>query len=104
MAARILFAAALIAGCAGPEPRVERITIREPVEVAVPVPVPCSIEPALLAPMAVELPEFVATCPPASSGLTPEGERKLQRLLVAHAQRIRAWQAWAESCGAEPTP
>lgn len=105
MAARILFVAVvMLAGCSRQEPRVERITIREPIEVAVPVLMPCKPEPGLLTPIGADLPEFVASCPPASSGLTPENEKKLQKLLVAHAQRLRAWRAWAEECGADSEP
>lgn len=91
----------MFAGCARTAPPPERITIRVPVEVPVPVPVPCEAPAELLAPIDAALPEFVETCPPASSGLTPEGERHFQELLAAHHQRVRAWRVWAEECGAE---
>lgn len=91
-------AALVLAGCAGKAPPPERITVREPVEVRIPVPVPCKAPPELLAPIEIALPEFVATCPPASSGLTPDGERHLQLLIVEHQKRLRAWRAHDTEC------
>lgn len=86
-------------GCARIPPPPERITIREPVEIRVPVAVGCAIAPELLAPLEEVLPVFVA-CPVAtcSSGLTAEGETVLQRYLSAQRQRISAWRAWAAAC------
>lgn len=80
-------------------PPPERITIHEPVEIRVPIPIGCKVAPELLEPLAFPLPEFVQACPPGSSALTPEGEGKLQSMLWAHKKRIDAWEAWAEMCG-----
>lgn len=99
MVARLsLLSLIFTAGCSHPEPRVERITIREPVRVEIPVPVGCQVAPELLAPFDEALPEFIETCAPASSGLTPENETRLQTLIANREQRLRAWRAWAESC------
>lgn len=100
MAARYLLLALILTGCARQEPRVERVTIREAgATVLVPVPVPCAIEPALLEPLGVALPEFILANPPAVSGLTAENETRLQALLAAMDQRLRGWKVWAEGCG-----
>lgn len=103
MARRYLAAVAAIAlaGCATQEPRLERTTIHEASDVAIPVPgAPCTIESALLDPLPVELPTFVAGCGDATSALTAEGETRFQLLVAAFQSRISAWEAWARECGA----
>jgi len=85
----------LLAGCASaPEPTI----IREPVEVHVAVPVHCEPPAELMAPLTVDLPEFVPASPPATSGLTPDGERKLMTLIWTLTQRLEAWKAHAAEC------
>lgn len=93
-----LLGALVLTGCAQSAPRVERVVIREPVRVEVPIPVGCEIEPGLLAPFEAELPEFIGTCAPASSGLTPENETRLQKLIAERERRLRGWRMWAEGC------
>lgn len=85
-------ALALLPGCATREPLV-RI---ETVEVMVPVPVKAAAPPALLAPLAIERPEFIPPADPAaSSALSRVGEIRLKRLLLLLHDRDRAWRIWA---------
>ncbi len=83
----VIAAALLLGGCACKSKTVE-------VEVPVPVHSPPPVE--LLAPIdTAALPTFVAPGDPrASSGLTPEGERRLKQLLLDLFTRVEAWQAW----------
>lgn len=49
----------------------------------------------LLAKFTFDLPVFVAkTDPAASSCLTPEGERRLKRMIIEMFVRNEAWKAW----------
>jgi len=70
----------------------------QPVEVHVAVPVHCEPPAELMAPLTVDLPEFVPASPPATSGLTPDGERKLMTLIWTLTQRLEAWKAHAAEC------
>lgn len=67
-----------------------------PVEVKVPVPVKARAPDELRQPVKTgPLPVFVAPADPkATSALTPEGEKRLKRLLLELQTRIRAWEAW----------
>lgn len=93
----VLIAVLLLAGCesapvAPPVVRTETVTVEVPVAVA-------RTPPAeLVQPYQPRrLPEFV---PPddaqASSALTPEGERRLLRLLSDLLARDEAWRVWAQ--------
>lgn len=69
---------------------------KPPVEVRVPVPVKAKVPKELHQPVKMgPLPVFVSPADPkATSALTPEGEKRLKRLLLELVTRIRAWEAW----------
>jgi hypothetical protein len=93
---RAALTALLLGGCDGLGRQPEPITLREPVRVEIPVPVRATPPAELLAPLALERPEFVApTDPRATSALTPEGEKQLRRLVLDLFARVDAWRAWA---------
>lgn len=98
MDARTLFPvliAALLAGCATPEP----IVIREPVEVKVPVPVRIEPPAELVAPyVPADIPEFVSPGDPeAAAALTSEGLARLRAIMRALMVRDAAWRAWSSA-------
>lgn len=83
-------------GCPLRCPEIRPITLREPVEVHVPVLVKAKPPVELTTPTVSEDPTFVApTDPEATSGLTAEGERRLRAYVVELKSRLRAWEAWA---------
>ena len=73
------------------------VTIREPIEVRVPV-IERRVPPAeLLAPITSPVPVFLAPeVPTASSALDAEGERVLRAWVEELLSRLEAWRAWAE--------
>jgi hypothetical protein len=93
-----LLASMFLISCGKSRPVVQPqiVTIREPVEVRIPIPVKAEPPPELLAAITSPLPVFVAPSDPkASSALTAEGERLLRGLIEDLLTRIRAWEAWA---------
>lgn len=70
-------------------PRVEIVTVKEPVPVRVTPP------PELLAPLKMPLPVFISPFDPrATSALDAEGERLLRGMLEELRQAREAWIAW----------
>jgi hypothetical protein len=85
----------LLAGCAStPEPAVVYV----PQEVKVPVKTYCAPDAALLEPLKAAPPVFIASCPPATSGLDQDGEKRLMAMLWELKQRVRAWEAHDVGC------
>ena len=91
-----VLAALAVIGCSA-EP--ERVVVRKPVEVKVPVVQKPKPPERLLGPVATEpLPAFIApTDERATSALSPTGERQLKHLLLRMDTRIRAWETWGTS-------
>lgn len=87
-----------LCGCAAKTVPPTVVTIREPVEVKVPVAVRRVPPQELLVAAKPPLPVFVApTDPEASSALTAEGERLFRALVEEMLGRIAAWEAWAQA-------
>lgn len=93
----VVVAAAVLLTLVGCAAQPERIVVREPVEVKVPVPVKAQPPEELLEPVAAEpLPQFIAACDEhASSALDAEGERRIKHLLLRLQTRIEQWETWA---------
>ncbi len=92
----VLLLAMLLTSCAKKPP--QTLTVYQPVEVRVPVPVKPEPPAELLTPLKMPLPVFVAPSDPlASSALTVESERLLRGLIEELLQRIKAWQTWAST-------
>lgn len=73
-------------------PRVEVVTVKEPVPFRVPPPA------ELLAPFTFPLPVFISPFDPkATSALDAEGERFWRGVIEELLQRIEAWKAWASA-------
>lgn len=85
----------LVAGCGAKQVPPQVVTIREPFEVKVPVPVRRPFPPELLVKLTPPLPIFVAPSDPeASSALTAKDERLLRGLVEDLLGRINACIVW----------
>lgn len=85
-----------LVGCGAKQLPPQIVTIREPIEVKVPVPTRVPPPPELLVPLHPPLPTFVdPTDSTASSALSADGERLLRALIEELLARIAAWEAWA---------